>query len=112
MALDPAKRKAMGAAAHDIVRNDYDVEIAGPKIEAILAEAARIKNRPLLGFVAGMLREELAPASLRAKRSNPAARRQARKKLRCRLPRPPRFFCLRASRALDCFVASLLAMTH
>jgi L-malate glycosyltransferase len=54
MALDPAKRKAMGAAAHDIVRNDYDVEIAGPKIEAILAEAARIKNRPLLGFVAGM----------------------------------------------------------
>ena len=54
MALDPAKRKAMGAAAHDIVRNDYDVEIAGPKIEAILAEAARIRNRPLLGFVAGM----------------------------------------------------------
>ena len=54
MALDPAKRKAMGAAAHDIVRNDYDVEIAGPKIEAILAEAAQIRNRPLLGFVAGM----------------------------------------------------------
>ena len=54
MALDPAKRKAMGEAAHDIVRNDYDVEIAGPKIEAILAEAAQIRNRPLLGFVAGL----------------------------------------------------------
>ena len=54
MALDPARRKFMGDAAQAIVRSDYDVEIAGPKIEAILAEAARIKNRPLLGFVAGM----------------------------------------------------------
>jgi glycosyltransferase involved in cell wall biosynthesis len=52
MALDPAKRRAMGQAAHDIARNDYDVEIAGPKIEAILAEASQIRNRPLLGFVA------------------------------------------------------------
>ena len=41
MALDPAGRKAMGGAAQTIVRTDYDVEIAGPKIEAILSEAAR-----------------------------------------------------------------------
>lgn len=52
MALDPTKRRAMGHAAHDIARNDYDAEIAGPKIESILFEASRIRNRPLLGFVA------------------------------------------------------------
>lgn len=54
MALDPDKRKAMGAAAAKIARDEYDVEIAGPRIEAILAEAAQIRNRPLLGFVAGL----------------------------------------------------------
>lgn len=54
MALDPVKRKAMGLAAAKIVRDEYDVEIAGPGIEAILIEAARMRNRPLLGFVAGL----------------------------------------------------------
>jgi glycosyltransferase involved in cell wall biosynthesis len=54
MALDPGKRRTMGEAAQKIARDVYDVEIAGPRIEAILVEAARIKNRPLLGFVAGM----------------------------------------------------------
>lgn len=52
MALDPVKRRAMGLAAHDIAHDNYDVEIAGPKIEGMLAEAALIRNRPLLGFVA------------------------------------------------------------
>jgi glycosyltransferase involved in cell wall biosynthesis len=54
MALDPDRRKAMGEAAHKIARDEYDVEIAGPRIEAILTEAAQIRNRPLLGFVAGL----------------------------------------------------------
>jgi glycosyltransferase involved in cell wall biosynthesis len=54
MALDPARRKTMGEAAAKIVCDEYDIEIAGPKVEAILAEAARIRNRPLLGFVAAM----------------------------------------------------------
>ena len=77
MALDPAKRKAMGAAAHDIVRNDYDVEIAGPTIETILAEAAQIRNRPLLGFVAGMCgRDASTVTASDAKQSS--ARRYAR----------------------------------
>jgi hypothetical protein len=44
----------MGAAAAKIVRDEYDIEIAGPKVEAILVEAAQIRNRPLLGFVAGL----------------------------------------------------------
>jgi L-malate glycosyltransferase len=54
MALEPERRRAMGAAAQKIVREQYDVESAGPKIEAILAEAALIRNRPVLGFVAGL----------------------------------------------------------
>lgn len=54
MALDPARRRAMGEAAQKIVRDEYDVEIAGPKVEAILTEAAQIRNRPVLGFVAGL----------------------------------------------------------
>ena len=54
MALAPDRRKTMGRAAQKIVRDEYDVEIAGPRIEAILAEAAQMKNRPLLGFVAGL----------------------------------------------------------
>ncbi|MDQ8727816.1 glycosyltransferase family 4 protein [Bradyrhizobium sp. LHD-71] len=58
LARDPARRRAMGHAAHEIARNDYDVDIAGPRIEAILAEAAQIKNRPLLGFVAGLCGKE------------------------------------------------------
>jgi glycosyltransferase involved in cell wall biosynthesis len=52
MALEPERRRAMGEAAQKIVRDEYDIESAGPKIEAILAEAAQIRNRPLLGFVA------------------------------------------------------------
>jgi glycosyltransferase involved in cell wall biosynthesis len=54
MALEPGRRQAMGAAAAKIVRTEYDVEIGGPRIEAILTEAAQIRNRPLLGFVAGL----------------------------------------------------------
>jgi L-malate glycosyltransferase len=54
MALEPERRRAMGEAAQKIVREQYDVESAGPKIEAMLAEAAQIRNRPLLGFVAGL----------------------------------------------------------
>lgn len=54
MALEPEKRKAMGAAAAKIVRDEYDIEIAGPRIEAVLTEAAQIRNRPLLGFVADL----------------------------------------------------------
>ncbi len=53
MALEPERRQAMGEAAQKIVRDEYDIEIAGPRIEAMLAEAAQIRNRPLLGFVAG-----------------------------------------------------------
>jgi hypothetical protein len=49
--------------------------------------------------------------SLRAKRSNPAARRQARKKI-AESAATTMVFSWRASRALDCFVASLLAMTQ
>src|SRR5207249_3978988 len=33
MALDPDGRKAMGTAAARIVRDEYDVEIAGPRVE-------------------------------------------------------------------------------
>src|SRR5688572_4979933 len=54
MALDPARRKAMGLAAQNIVRSDYDVEVGAPRVEALLGEAAQIRNRPLLGFVAGL----------------------------------------------------------
>jgi glycosyltransferase involved in cell wall biosynthesis len=54
LAIDADKRSAMGAAAAKIVRDEYDIAIAGPKVEAILVEAAQIRNRPLLGFVAGL----------------------------------------------------------
>jgi glycosyltransferase involved in cell wall biosynthesis len=54
LASDAEKRSAMGAAAAKIVRDEYDIEIAGPKVEAILVEAAQVRNRPLLGFVAGL----------------------------------------------------------
>jgi glycosyltransferase involved in cell wall biosynthesis len=54
LARDPEARAEMGAAAAEIARDEYDVEIGGPRVEAILAEAAQIKNRSPLGFVAGM----------------------------------------------------------
>lgn len=54
MAQDPARARAMGLAAHAIVQSDYSIENNGPKIEAILSEAAGHRNRPLLGFVAGL----------------------------------------------------------
>ncbi len=60
MALDPAKRRAMGEAAHQIVRDEYDVEIAGPKIEAILARG-RANQEPAGAWVRGRaVRERLA----------------------------------------------------
>jgi glycosyltransferase involved in cell wall biosynthesis len=58
LALDPAGRKAMGRAAHRIARSDYDMEVAAPRVEALLEQAAQIRNRPLLGFVAGMIGKE------------------------------------------------------
>jgi glycosyltransferase involved in cell wall biosynthesis len=54
LALDPEARAEMGAAAAEIARDDYDVEVGGPKVEAILTEAAQIRNRSPLGFVAGL----------------------------------------------------------
>jgi glycosyltransferase involved in cell wall biosynthesis len=58
LALDPERRKAMGEAAQRIVRSDYDIEVAATRVEALLEEAAQIRNRPLLGFVAGLCGKE------------------------------------------------------
>ena len=58
MALDPDRRKAMGEAAYRIARSDYDIEVAAPRVEALLEQAAQIRNRPLLGFVAGLCGKE------------------------------------------------------
>lgn len=54
LALDPEMRGEMGTAAAAIARDDYDIEIGGPKVETILREAAQIKNRSPLGFLAGL----------------------------------------------------------
>jgi L-malate glycosyltransferase len=58
MARDVKRRKAMGEAAHRIARSDYDLEVVAPRVEALLEEAAQIRNRPLLGFVAGLCGKE------------------------------------------------------
>jgi glycosyltransferase involved in cell wall biosynthesis len=55
LAQDSARRTAMGVAAHAIVTGDYSIDRIGPQTEAILAEAAAQRNRPLLGFVAGLV---------------------------------------------------------
>ena len=44
----------MGRAAHAIARSDYDIAVGGARVEAVLVEAAQLRNRPLLGFVAGL----------------------------------------------------------
>jgi glycosyltransferase involved in cell wall biosynthesis len=54
MARDVERRKTMGEAAHRIARSDYDIEVAAPRVEALLQEAAQMRNRPVLGFVAGL----------------------------------------------------------
>jgi glycosyltransferase involved in cell wall biosynthesis len=51
---DAARRDAMGQAAAASVRANYDIAILAPKIEHELREAARIRNRPAFGFVAGL----------------------------------------------------------
>lgn len=53
-AADPARRHRMGEDAQAAARANYDVGVLGPKTEAVLAEAAAIRNRPWLGFVAGL----------------------------------------------------------
>lgn len=52
LAEDPARRVALGRAARAHVERNYSVDEVAPRIEAALAEAARIRNRPPLGFLA------------------------------------------------------------
>ncbi len=54
LATDHERRAAMGRAAHAIARSDYDIAVGGARVEAVLVEAAQLRNRPLLGFVAGL----------------------------------------------------------
>uniref|UniRef100_Q07PS8 Glycosyl transferase, group 1 n=1 Tax=Rhodopseudomonas palustris (strain BisA53) TaxID=316055 RepID=Q07PS8_RHOP5 len=53
-AADPARRRRFGEAAQAAARAQYDVAVLGPATEAVLGEAAAIRNRPWLGFVAGL----------------------------------------------------------
>jgi glycosyltransferase involved in cell wall biosynthesis len=55
LAADPDKRSAMGDAAQATVRTHYDMAIVAPQVEHELVEAAKVRNRPLLGFVAHSL---------------------------------------------------------
>jgi glycosyltransferase involved in cell wall biosynthesis len=55
LAADPDRRRAMGDAAQTAVRAHYDMAIVAPQVEHELGEAAKIRNRPLLGFVAHSL---------------------------------------------------------
>jgi glycosyltransferase involved in cell wall biosynthesis len=52
LAADPDRRSAMGEAAQAEVRSRYDMAIVAPQIEHELGAAAKLRNRPLLGFVA------------------------------------------------------------
>ncbi|ABD88844.1 glycosyltransferase family 4 protein [Rhodopseudomonas palustris] len=52
LAADPERRKAMGDAAQAAARTKYDMSVLAPQTEAVLREAAAIKNRPWLGFAA------------------------------------------------------------
>ncbi|MBB5047186.1 glycosyltransferase involved in cell wall biosynthesis [Rhodopseudomonas rhenobacensis] len=52
LAADPERRKAMGDAAQATARTKYDMSVLAPQTEAVLREAAAIKNRPWLGFAA------------------------------------------------------------
>jgi glycosyltransferase involved in cell wall biosynthesis len=52
LARDSQRRETIGHAAALAVRATYDIAALAPKIERELAEAAKIRNRPLLGFVA------------------------------------------------------------
>ncbi len=54
LAAEPERCRAMGHAAHAFVHSTYDVTILAPRVEAVLREAASAKNRPWLGFVAGL----------------------------------------------------------
>jgi glycosyltransferase involved in cell wall biosynthesis len=54
LARDPLRRYAVGVAAAQDVRAGYDVAALAPRIEHELCEAATIRNRPWLGFVAGL----------------------------------------------------------
>jgi glycosyltransferase involved in cell wall biosynthesis len=54
LARDPLRRYALGVAAATAVRASYDVAALAPSIEQELCEAASIRNRPWLGFVAGL----------------------------------------------------------
>jgi glycosyltransferase involved in cell wall biosynthesis len=54
LARDPLRRYATGLAAAQAVRAGYDVAALAPMIEHELCQAAAIRNRPWLGFVAGL----------------------------------------------------------
>jgi len=54
LARDPVRRYATGIAAAEAVRAGYDVAALAPRIEHQLNAAAAIRNRPWLGFVAGL----------------------------------------------------------
>jgi glycosyltransferase involved in cell wall biosynthesis len=54
LARDPMRRYATGIAAAEAVRAGYDVAALAPRIEHQLSAAAAIRNRPWLGFVAGL----------------------------------------------------------
>lgn len=55
LATDPGKRLAMGDAAQQAVRANYDMAVIAPRVERELYAAAKTRNRPLLGFVARSL---------------------------------------------------------
>jgi glycosyltransferase involved in cell wall biosynthesis len=55
LADDAALRMRLGAAARDHVQSHYSIDVVGPQIEAVLAQTAAIKNRPLLGAVRRLL---------------------------------------------------------
>lgn len=57
LARYPMRRQTLGRRAGNAVRAKYDVGIIAPRIEAVLQKAAGLHNRPLLGFVAGLVRK-------------------------------------------------------